>query len=518
MSLMDNSGFAGAPDAEELAGYDLSDYGNAMRLIRLAGGGINDGEVDIKNVRLLSLMGQGWIGFNGQYWDVKYGEQLARRMAHMVGQKMRDSEVRANLVIKHALAPADVRKYLDGLGQAGSTSAMLKQAEAYLTVEIDAFDKHPMAINCQNGTLWLSHGKDGLAVKKRPHAPADRITRMLDTDYDKDAAAPVFLATLNKSLPDEPVRSYFQRALGYTLTGHIYEQVYFVCQGKGSDGKSTLLNVTRELMGGYGATAKVETFLDNGQMNGNGPQPELVRLAGDTRMAVLPEPPRGAKLNESLMKQWTGGDPYSVRQLQKATFEFTPIARLWIMCNALPVIKGDDNGIWRRTNVIMFEHQVPKGQEDKQLPAKLRKEVSGILNWLLAGVGDWLAQGLNPPDRVKQALDNYRKTSSPFGDWLEECCVYGEEAKGAVTGSGILYNNYKEWAEQNGIDRPMSNRAFGDALMQRQILLGPRLGDGKKTRAGIRLKLSSETDWKADQAPAGEGVSGPSPFDPLSMD
>lgn len=519
MSLNDDS-FADAPTSAELAKYDLNDYGNGLRLIRLMGGVIRKDSVrpDIRHCRLLSLVGQGWIAFNGQHWDIKLGEQLAKQAAHMVAQKMRNADVAAAVIEHHGIDHGTLRKYQDGLGQSGATVAMLRQAEPYLSVEIDDFDADPMAVNCRNGTLFLRDDPEGLRVTLRPHSPADRITRMVHTDYDKAAKAPVFLKTLETSLRDVAVRAFFQRAAGYSLTGHIYEQAFFALQGRGRDGKSTIMNAVREVMGSYGASAKVETFLDSGQANPNGPQPELVRLAGETRLALLAEPPRGAKLNESLIKGWTGGDPYSARQLQSKNFEFIPKARLWLMCNALPVIKGDDDGIWRRTNVILFEHQVAAGTEDKRLPQKLLAEGSGILNWLIEGIGEWLQQGLNPPERVSEALNNYRKTSSPFGDWLEECCVYGTPADGAVTGAGILYASYKEWAEENGHDRPMSVRAFGDALMQRQILLGKRAADGKKTRTPIRLKTIAEKS--ADGIPsASASDQGGTPFDdPLSME
>ncbi|ADU12022.1 DNA primase family protein [Asticcacaulis excentricus] len=518
MSLEDHA-LSAEPSAKELAAYDLNDFGNALRLIRIMGGHIDKDTVkpDIKRCRLLNLVGQGWIAFNGKHWDITFGDQLARQSAHMVSQRMRDPEVMTAIMDKHGRAPADIQRYLDSLGQAGSTAAMLKQAEPYLSIEIEEFDRAPMAFNVRNGTVWLRQTEKGLKADLRPHDPGDRITRIANTEYDPKAKAPQFEQLVATSLRNPEVRAFMQRACGYAFTGEIFEQGFFILQGKGADGKSTIMNALRDMAGGYGASAKVETFLDTGQASPNGPQPELVRLAGETRLVLLAEPPRGAKLNEGLIKGWTGGDPYSARQIQGKNFEFVPKGRLWMMCNALPVVKGDDDGIWRRMNVIMFEHQVPEDQRDKRLPEKLKAEFPGILNWIIAGVGDWLEQGLKPPEKVRAVLENYRKTSSPFGDWLDESCVYGEAAGDAVTGATVLYNSYKAWAEENGHDRPMSVRAFGDALMQRQILLGPRLSDGKKTRKPIRLKTLAETGPRPtansfSQAPAG------AQSDPFSMD
>ena len=75
-----------APSPEELCKFDLNDYGNAQRLIRLAGGQFGDrGKSDLRAATLLYLPEHGWIGFDGQRWDLKHGERLAQRLAHGCG-------------------------------------------------------------------------------------------------------------------------------------------------------------------------------------------------------------------------------------------------------------------------------------------------------------------------------------------------------------------------------------------------------------------------------------------------
>jgi len=529
MSLMDDNAFPDAPTAKELAGYDLSDYGNAMRLIRLAGGALTDDGVNIDHVRLLYVIGMGWIGFNGRYWDGKFGEVLSRRMAHSAGQKMRAPEVREEMLKKYGLTYPELRKYLDGLGQAGATSAMLKQAESYLTVEIDAFDGDPMRLNCENGTLKLKLDKAGkLQIELRPHSPADRITRMLGVAYDKTAAAPQFRRVWRDSLPDAEVAAFFQRFNGYALTGHVYEQAFAICQGKGRDGKSTLLDAVREMAGGYGGVGDINTFLETANTGGSGASPDLIKLAGDVRFVVLSEPPRGAKFNEGRLKAWTSGSPITARQLREAPIDFRPKGKLIVECNALPVVRGDDDGIWRRANVIPFENQVPVEQVDKQLPQKLRAEFPGILNWVLEGVGDWLAQGLAPPKAIRRVLEDYRKESSPFGDWLMTRCVFGKAAEGHRTLSKDLHADYKAWCEDQGQDAKqiMGVKAFGTALSQRQIRPAGKDRKGIQYRGPIRLKTEEELaqDYAAENPDSGDQTGSASATlrgigdDPLSME
>lgn len=495
--------FPPALSPAELAGFDLNDFGNAMRLIRVAGGVIeDDGSVSHARATLLHQVGLGWVGFNGRHWDRKFGEQLATRMAHKVAAMMRSTDVR-DILLGRGLTTKDLQKFIDGLGNRGGTSAMLKQAESYLTVEIDDFDNQPMALNCLNGTLWLEALDGGVVVTKKPHDPADRITRLIEVEWNPKAECPVWTRTVAGALPDEEQRGFLKRCLGYGVTGHTHEQAMFILQGKGRDSKSTVLGAVRELLGGYGATGNVATFLDQGVRGAGDASSDLVKLAGDTRFVVLSEPTQGARLNEGLLKAWTGGDPIPARELREKAFDFLPIGKLFMECNALPAARGADDGLWRRINVILFEHQVPIDKIDRQLRGKLRAEFPGILNWLIDGVGDWVGRGgLDAPAKVRKALEDYRKMSSPFGDWLTERCVAGEAAAGHRTLAKTLYSDFKQWFEDQGNDKPMSQRSFGDALHQRQILLAGKDRTGAKYRGPIRLKTNEEL--AAERLAAGE--------------
>lgn len=504
----DEFDFDDAPTAAELAGFDLNDYGNSRRFIRLIGGVIDaDGDVVTSRCTLLYQLGQGWVGYNGMFWDRKLGDQLAKRMGHRVANKMRG--IWDELVKAHAKVPTkELLKYIESLGNRAAQSAMLALAEPYLTVEIDAFDRHPMALNCRNGTLWLTHnaaapeGERFKAVLK-PHDPGDRLTRLIDLDYDPAAQAPLFRKTVETSISDDAMRAFFHRAQGYSATAAIHEQAIFLCQGLGRDGKSTILDAIRETLGTYGAVGAVATFLDTGLQGGGQAAPDIVKLAGDARLVVLSEPPRGAKWNEGLLKAWTSGSPITARELREKPFDFRPAGKLWFECNAFPVARGDDDGIWRRMFPILFPNQVAPDKVDRLLPKKLEVERPGILNWLIEGAAAWLEHGLDPPEGVTKVREDYRKQSSPFGEWLNERCVWGKAAEDSKTLSTVLHNDYKSWAEDQGIDKPMSIRAFGDALQQRQILLAGKDRNGNKQRGPIRLKTNEER--QADIALASAG-------------
>ncbi|MFZ3008556.1 MAG: phage/plasmid primase, P4 family [Phenylobacterium sp.] len=513
----------GGPSPEDMAAYPLNDIGNAMRLIVLAGGTVHrNGNVDSTRSTLLHLLGYGWIGFNGVFWDRKFGEELARKLAHQVAHRNPSMWP----VFEGRMSAKEFFKFATDSGSAGKTSAMLRQAQSYLMVEIDAFDRDPLALTCLNGTLkmrWTvgADGKGTFGVSLRPHDQADRITRCCEADYDPDATAALFRSVIDVSLPDKGERAYFKQVLGYAATGCTHEQVFIMCQGRGRDGKSTILDACREALGSYGLAASPDTFLEGGMRSGSDAAPDLIALSGDTRFAILSEPKRGSKMNEGLLKAWTSGSPISARDLHAKPINFRPKAKLIFEMNAFMVARGDDDGIWRRVRPVLFRRQVPEDEMDRLLPEKLRVERSGILNWLIEGVGDWLEVGkLEPPVSLKQVVEDYRRASSPFGDWLAEFCFHGEAAGGNRELTGDLYTSFKEWSEDAGNDRIMSAKAFGDALRDRQIGVMGKNAKGLKYRGPIRLKTLQERLADTDAAavfvaPSGAGGEGAdSPFDP----
>lgn len=503
-----------APSPERLAQFDMNDFGNAMRLILMGGGEIDeDGDVDTTNCRLLFLLGLGWIGFNGRFWDRECGEDEARKLAHRTARAIRGCAQAWEAQSKPA---KEIYKFFDQCGSAGATSAMLKQAQSYLTVRIEVFDRDPLAINCRNGTLKMRFDpRAGEGQRFRsfmtPHDPSDRITRMAAVDYDAKAAAPLFRGVVATSLPEVDEQAFFKRLLGYSATGRTEEQAFALVQGRGRDGKSTILDACREALGTYGVAASPDTFLEGGMRSGSDAAPDLIALSGDTRLAVLSEPKRGSKFNEGLLKAWTSGSPISARDLHSKPINFRPKAKIIFECNAFPVARGDDDGIWRRVLTPQFRHQVPEDEMDRLLPEKLREsELPGILNWLVEGVGDWLETGsLAMPEGLKAVLDDYRKSSSPFGDWLRERCWTGEKAGTDRELSGGLYSDFKKWFEDQGFEKPMSTRAFGDALRDRQIGLMGKDKAGLKYRGPIRLKtiqeMAEEGVTERPSAPAGLG-------------
>jgi putative DNA primase/helicase len=477
------------PDHESLAWKELNDLGNAERLVARYDG------------KLCFVDGMGWVAWTGTHWSAEEGQAIATRAAHEVARSMKDEfkalrdqikEERLRKGVSADMASkrlADLFQWAKTSGNANKTAAMLAQAQCLVSRRRDTFDADPLAFNCLNGTLRAVKGQDGRwRAEFAPHEPNDWISKVAAVGYDPAAACPQWDSHLATVLPSAEVRRFFQMGVGYSMTGLTVEQVMFLLQGRGGDGKSTTMDVIRQLFGGYGVSADVQTFMAGSQRSGADASPDLARLAGDVRLCSTGEPKRGGALDEAKIKAITGGSPIAARELHGDLFEYLPHFALWLECNAKPRISGDDDGIWRRVMVILFPHQFKGDEVDKRVKERLIEEGPGILNWMVEGMLMWLDAGrLDPPEEVIQAVEDYRRSASPFGEWLIERVDTSDPR--AMTLASALHGDFKKWCDEQGVaDRDVMNvTAFGRALGDRQI--GRRKDSkGRIMRVGASLR------------------------------
>ena len=111
--------------------------------------------------------------------------------------------------------------------------------------------------------------------------------------------------------------------------------------------------------------------------------------------------------------------------------------------------------------MLPFEERIPEGERDKLFLNKLRGELSGILNWAIAGCLAWQRDGLGMPDEVKAATREFLVENDEVQQWIDTCCVVGEEVSEAA---GDLYRNFEGFSNANGNEHPMKAPAFGRKL------------------------------------------------------
>jgi len=449
------NGHAPAPADEPLA----TDLGNSERFVA-------QHAADLRWVREFNH----WLHFDGQRWA--HGDAEAARRAKMT---VRAIFTEAADAIDEKMAEALAKHALRSQGER-PLAALVKLARTERAVEAAPgdLDRDPWLLNVQNGTLDLRTGA------LRPHRREDLLTKLAPVAYDPAARCPRWEAFLERIFDrDADLIAFVQRAVGYSMTGTVAEQCFFLMWGGGANGKSTLLNAVRAVLGpDYATVTRSETFM----IKGADSIPCDVAALRGSRMALAVEAEDGRRLAEALVKQATGGDPMSARHMRAEFFTFVPMFKIWIATNHRPVIRGTDLAMWRRVRLVPFTVTIPPDEQDHGLEAKLRAEAPGILNWMLAGCTAWQRDGLRPPGEVTAAVETYRQDMDVLGLFLRECCVL---EPGVVTPFKELWNAYTTWATEAG-ERPVTKRALHLALDERGLEI-TRAGNDK-ARRGLRLR------------------------------
>ncbi|WP_088840672.1 phage/plasmid primase, P4 family [Listeria sp. ILCC797] len=417
--------------------YSQDDTGNAERF-----------RDEFQNLLRYSYVNKGWYYYNSKLWMFDNTGRV-KALADTVIQNMKkdfaymegDSD-EEKAFMKHLKATRSNK---------GKTN-MIKESEHLLPVLPEQFDTNPYYFNSQNGFVNLRTGQ------LKEHDRTQMFTKISLVEYTDKIDAPLWEQFLKDIFNnDEELIRYIQKAVGYSLTGSTQEQVMFILYGNGRNGKSVFLDIINDIFGTYATNIQPQTIMVKQQTsNANS---DIARLQS-ARFVTTTEPNEGVRLDEGLVKQLTGGDKVTARHLYKNEFEFTPEFKIWMATNHKPIIRGRDDGIWRRLHLIPFIVKIPDYKVDKQLKYKLRSELTGILNWAVEGCLKWQTEGLGLPKAVKQASAEYKSEMDVITAFIEDCCEVGEDKN---IKAKVLYETYRDWAKNNG-QYVMSNTKFGKEI------------------------------------------------------
>jgi P4 family phage/plasmid primase-like protien len=441
-----------ADDEADAGRLKRTDQGNAERLVIRHG----------KDMRYCHETGKWYV------WDEK------RWAPDRTGEAMRRAKDTVRGLFAEAADPGTPLDQLEGLTKfalksQGATALrdmlILGQSEPGIPVLIADRDRDPWLLNCPNGTIDLRTGE-----LRRPQRE-DYLTTLCPVEYDPRARCPTFLKSLDKILAGNVgLITYLHRALGCGLTGVMREQFLPILCGDGGNGKTTIANAVMATLGGdYAIKASRDMLLAS---KDDKHPAQLARLLAK-RIVFAVETPDGARLDETMVKELTGGDPIVARGMRQNPFQFDPTHTTFLVTNHRPRIRGTDEGIWRRVRLILFTVTIPEAEQDKELPEKLAAERQGVLAWLVEGCLDWQRQGLKTPPEVTAATAEYRRAEDVCGAFIEERCRKHPKAS---TSCADLYGAYKTWAEENG-EEVQTPKALGRALSERGF---------EPTRTGVR--------------------------------
>lgn len=320
-------------------------------------------------------------------------------------------------------------------GAAARIRAMIDVAshDERVAVTFSVFDKNKFLFNVQDGTIELNSDLQQL----REHRREDLITKISPVAYHEHMEQKgeevniqpenkrwnQFLSHLTEG--DEELAKFLQRAIGYSMSGDTKEEKLFFVHGTGGTGKGTFIESIKRVMGDYAKTADFNSFVK--AENSPSARNDLARLVG-ARFVVSNEMEDGKQLAEDVVKNFTGNDKVTARFLFKEHFEFYPNFKLWLVANDPPIVSGEDDAMWRRILRISLDNKVEKKNVDVNLKKILTKGIKtgqAILAWMVAGYAEYRERGLDPPQSILDATEEYRKEMEEHPQFFVEILEFG---------------------------------------------------------------------------------------------
>jgi phage/plasmid-associated DNA primase len=327
-----------------------------------------------------------------------------------------------------------------------------------------------MLVAFDNGVYDLSNNtfRDGL--------PEDYISIKMPVKYRKfhrtDDKVKQVEMFFEQVFPDPSVRKYFLDVYSEIFEGGNSRKIVLVWTGCGDNGKSITQKLLEMMLGKL--AIKFSTTLLSGKKQQTGSAtPELARAKPPVRLAVMDEPNHDEKLNCGLMKQLSGGDSFSARDLFEKGSQMkdhTPYFTLTILCNGLPALRHPDKATWNRIKVIPFESTFVDGDKkcpdtyeeqlrDKCFPKdpNFTDKIPGMLEalawYLLQHRAGWpdedgnRTEFLGPmggPEKVQQATREYARQNDIVRQFIETEYEQCDDLSKKVR-QEALWNHFKEW-------------------------------------------------------------------------
>lgn len=437
---------AGPDDSPDLRWLNQTDSGNGERLIAMFG----------PLVAYTAEM-KSWMAFDAIQWQIDDVERACNYARVTMREFYRQAEDDPKM-------DSDTKKSALKWGRrsesANGIASMMRMARTLpgVTISASQLDRNPMLLNLQNGTFDLER------FELREHRREDFITKLAPVAYLPDAQCPNWIRFLNRIFDGrEDVIRYLQRALGYTLTGSVQEKAMFCLFGDGDNGKTTLLEAIRAVMGDYSSQILIETLMARAGAENNATLADLADLRG-SRFVTTSEGAEGASLNEARLKYLTGNGEIRACRKYENHIAFMPSHKLWMESNHRPVVRGADKAVWARLKPIGLTVSIPKSEQDPELRGRLIREASGILRWMLDGYRDWTEIGLGTCPDMDADLDKWQKESDPLEEFFEEHCEAGAERWVSVV---TMRKAYDKWAEDNGHQYTLSPQKFNRLMEAR---------------------------------------------------
>lgn len=312
----------------------------------------------------------------------------------------------------------------------------------------------------KNGLLHVPYKGEPVLLKSTP----EFFTSCgLECEYDPAATCPKWEQTLNEYFPhDKESIRFLHQWFGYHLIHDAPFHKVAIIIGVKRSGKGTIRAQLERLVGSSNFCTPTLSQLSY-QHGLAGFVGKRAAFISDARMGRSTD---AVAVGERLLSI-AGGDPQDVQRKYLTTLsgERLPI-RFTIFSNEVPTFFDSSGALASRFIPIQMTESF-YGRENLNLQQELADELSGMLNWALAGLEDlrWFER-FEEPTSAKDLQESIRDISSPIALFADHICEISEsknekwmEDNGFITDKQTLYNQWCAWCVKQG-QEPNSQNIF----------------------------------------------------------
>lgn len=318
----------------------------------------------------------------------------------------------------------------------------------------------------------------------RPFNKLDFVVNPLQADYNPGATCPRFIQFLDEIFEGDQDREskilMLQQFFGLILTKDCSFQKAMLFIGNGSNGKSVILSILEYLFGNANISKLELTQLGN---------PFHIPALQNKYLNIASEINSKDRFSESLFKMIVAGETVFADRKFQEPFQFKPFVRLIFATNGLPYSTDTTYAFYRRWLILKFNRTFKPDQQDRSLPEKLIRELSGIVNWALTGLADLHEKNrFTEPQSHIETLKYFEQSNNNVAIFLDDMAEVDPDSNILLAD---LYRSYVSYCA-DGNYRPKSKNNFKVEVLQ--LLPVARFYEihGQKYFDNIRLKTSNQ--------------------------
>ena len=264
--------------------------------------------------------------------------------------------------------------------------------------------------------------------------------------YDPSAYCSDLDKMLNRVfLGDREVINLFEELLGATLLKHNRYQKAFLFLGKGSNGKSTILDLIRTFLGiGNYSTLSLEEV--TGRFNKILLEHKYANIGDDIDNVTIKD--------TGTLKKMIAGNSITVEDKGEKGYSTELYATHIYSANEIPRSFDKTDGFYRRWLIIPFNARFSVHDEDydPMIFDKITKPtaLSYLLNIAIRGAQRLIRKGrFTEPQSVKDALEAYKADNSTVLSWIEDKELTDDYFLDKPR--DVTYSEFADWCKVSGI-------------------------------------------------------------------